>query len=221
MADVRRFVVILAAGGQGTRFGGDKLLVDVGGTTVLRRSIDAFVQRSDVRGVVLVHPPGRREEFEAAVQGVADVHLVRGGNSRAASVARGLRTVRADFADAEFVAIHDAARPSVPQDVIDRVFHQAMHHGAAVPGVPVTDTIKEVSEDGRIVRTPPRERLVAVQTPQVARTDWLVDAVAKLPEDATPTDDAAVLELAGYPVHVVPGDVANRKITTRADLEAL
>ena len=98
----------------------------------------------------------------------------------------------------------------------------ASEHGTAVPGVAVHDTIKEIDRDGRVIRTPDRAMLRAVQTPQVARRDWFVEAIEKEGDRLeSHTDDASVLEAAGFPVYISQGDSLNRKITTPADMEWL
>ena len=196
-----RFLVILPAAGRGTRFGGDKLAEVVAGRTVLEWSVAAFDRRADVAAVVV----GGRD--------------CPGGENRAETVAAALR--HAAGVEAEFVAVHDAARPAVSRGLIDRVFAAAVEYGAAVPGVAVTDTVKRV-RDGTVVETPPRAELVAVQTPQAMRRDWLADALARCPVPlAAVTDDARLLELAGYPVRVVEGEASNLKLTRPADLGPL
>ena len=140
---------------------------------------------------------------------------VAGGAERADSMRAGLRALPAE---AQWVAVHDAARPLVPAAMLARVLDAALAHGAAVPGLPVADTIKEVDAQGFVRRTPPRAHLRAVQTPQAARRDWLEEAVRRFagrPGDFT--DDASLLEAAGFPVFVCAGDPLARKITTPED----
>ncbi len=177
---------------------------------MLEHSSDAFVHRADVVVLIVV---GRTVE-------VPGVKSCAGGATRAESVRLGVDVAREMPNPPRFIAIHDAARPGVTQDLIDRVFAAALAHGAAVPGVPVTDTIKRVS-GGTIAETLPRDELVAVQTPQAMRLEWYIDALARLPADASVTDDASVLEAAGYPVHVVAGNAANLKVTHPDDLDRL
>jgi 2-C-methyl-D-erythritol 4-phosphate cytidylyltransferase len=155
-------------------------------------------------GVIVVVPP------EVAVKegGVA------GGATRSDSVRRGLSAVPKN---ATIICVHDAARPFANEADFQRVI-EAVEDGAdgAVPAIPVADTIKVVDDTGQVMRTPPRGSLRAVQTPQAFRAEMLRRAHASLGES---TDDAALVEAEGGKVVVVDGDVVNRKITTREDLE--
>lgn len=213
------FAVILPAAGRGERFGGEKLAQLVADRSVLEHSILAFLERSDVSNVVVV----RRDP--AAPLPVADgiarhpkLKLCMGGAHRAESVKFGLEAVAALPHPPEFVAIHDAARPAVSQRLIDRVFAAARQHGAAVPGMPVGDTIKRIG-DGVVIETLPRAQLAAVQTPQAMRCRWLMEAFDRCPLAlAEVTDDAQLLELAGRAVHIVEGDAGNLKVTRAGDL---
>lgn len=155
-------------------------------------------------GVVVVVPPS-----DAAAEGA-----VAGGDSRSASVRAGLAVVPDD---ATIVCVHDAARPLASPAVYERVIAAvAAGADAAVPGLPVADTIKVVEADGTVVATPDRSTLVAVQTPQAFRASVLRAAHAA---GGDATDDAALIELAGGNVVVVDGDHRNRKITLPDDLE--
>ncbi len=144
---------------------------------------------------------------------------VTGGKERADSMAAGLAA--APLA-AEWIAVHDAARVLPGAEMLKALFDMAAQHGAAVPGLPVSDTIKQVDAEGRVLSTPKREGLRAVQTPQVARRDWFQSAIEKAGNEiASHTDDASVIESAGYPVYVSKGDRRNRKITTPEDIDWL
>ena len=217
------FAVILVAAGRGTRFGGDKLAIDVNGRSVFSRSLRPFLDRPDVACVVAVTDPAMREVLTASLapedQGSARLRWCDGGACRAQSVHAGLLVLEAEAREAQFVAIHDAARPAVSGELIDRVFAAAVKSGAAIPAVPATETIKRV-RNGVVAETPPRSELVAVQTPQAMRRVWLIAAFARCPIPLEQiTDDAQLLELAGYPVRVVDGDRSNLKITTPDDVE--
>jgi 2-C-methyl-D-erythritol 4-phosphate cytidylyltransferase len=191
---------IVVAAGRGDRFGGPKQFVVVAGRRVLDWSIDAAQAACD--GVVVVVPPGHEG-------GVA------GGATRSESVRNGLAAVPDD---AEIIVVHDAARPAAGPALFGAVI-AAVRAGAdaAIPGVPVTDTIKRV-EDDVVVETLDRSALVAVQTPQAFRAAALRAAHAG---GGDATDDAALVERAGGRVVVVPGDAANRKLTEPDDLAAL
>ncbi len=143
------------------------------------------------------------------------VEIVTGGADRSESVANAPRPVRDD---ADFVAIHDAARPLISELWIDRVFEAAEKSGAAILGVPVAATLKRVAGDKSITETVSREGLYEAQTPQVFRKDWLIDAFSRRTK-LKATDDAQLLEAAGKKVTIVPGSPVNFKITTQEDLK--
>jgi 2-C-methyl-D-erythritol 4-phosphate cytidylyltransferase len=199
---------VVVAAGQGTRFGGPKVYEDLGGCRVLDRSLAAA--RSAADGVVLVVAPGRAADPESAADAV-----VAGGETRSDSVRAGLAAVPEDAA---VIVVHDAARPLATPALFAAVV-DAVRAGAdaAVPGVPVVDTVKRVV-DGRVVATVDRSDLVAVQTPQAFRAAALRAAHAG---GGDATDDAALVERAGGRVVVVPGTPSNVKVTTPADLLAL
>jgi 2-C-methyl-D-erythritol 4-phosphate cytidylyltransferase/2-C-methyl-D-erythritol 2,4-cyclodiphosphate synthase len=142
--------------------------------------------------------------------------VVAGGETRAASALNGARAA----GDAEFVLVHDAARPLASPGLVARVVDATLRYGAAIPGLAVTDTTKEVDSEGRVTRTLDRCVLRLAQTPQGARTRWLVEALERAAEIGEEIgDEAAALERAGRPVRVVAGDPANVKITGPGDLE--
>ena len=140
-----------------------------------------------------------------------------GGAERQESVYRGLLAVPEQ---AQLVLIHDAARPLVTEALISRVIKAARRTGAVVPGVPLKDTIKQIDEDCLVAKSLPRDRLVAVQTPQAFRHRLILKAHAKAAVDQfRATDDAMLVEQLGLPVETVLGDECNFKITTGLDLE--
>ncbi len=215
--------VVLVAAGSSTRMGFDKLSFDLGGETVLHRSIRAFAQCPQVTELVLV--AGKNREFVA--QQAADcpkpVQIVAGGATRAESAKNGVLA-----AHGELVAVHDAARPFVSAAVITAALEAAARCGAAAPAVPVKDTIKTAARgDGKTVppdctvqTTPNRSTLYAVQTPQCFDRAAYLAALAELDEARARlvTDDCSLFELTGRPVQLTQGDYANLKITTREDL---
>ncbi len=212
-----RFAVILPAAGRSTRFQSaeKKVFADLDGRPVWRRSLDLFLSRSDVCQCILVAAPADRERFAAAMIGER-VRVADGGAERFESVANALALTTSE---ADFVAVHDAARPYATQAMIDDVFSRAAETGAALLAVPVSDTVKRDDGAGRVRDTIPRQGLWLAQTPQVFRRDWLLDAYARRAAfGPTITDDAQLVEAAGHAVHLVPGSAANLKITTREDL---
>jgi 2-C-methyl-D-erythritol 4-phosphate cytidylyltransferase len=192
---------IVVGGGSGRRFGTPKQYELLGDVRVIDRSVAVARDVSD--GVVVVVPP------EDAVREGA----VAGGASRSESVRAGLAAVPPE---ATIVCVHDAARPLASVELYRRVI-EAVRQGAdaAIPGVAVADTIKVVA-DGVVVSTPDRASLVAVQTPQAFLAATLRAAHA---DGSDATDDAALVEVVGGVVVVVDGEVSNRKITVRDDLE--
>lgn len=209
---------IIAAGGTGTRLGAGvpKQFLQLGGQTILERSIAAFMRHDRVTEVVLALPPQSTLEV-AGPDG--KLRVVAGGARRQDSVANAFDAVSPG---AQIVLVHDAARPFVSADVISRTIDAAAVHGAAIAAVAVTDTVKQVTMEGGdlvIAGTIPRESIYLAQTPQGFRREVLAKAVSLGRGDAVATDEAALAELAGHPVHIVEGDVENVKITTAADLD--
>ena len=217
-----RFAVIIPAAGRSTRFRDNrdkKPFVNLDGRAVWLRSVELFVTRDDVCQCILVVAPDDLEMFRrryTANIAFMNVKLAEGGKERFDSVANALQKLKPE---AEFVAIHDAARPCLTSELIDAVFAQAVKTGAALLGVPVTDTLKRADGQKRVQATEARQGLWLAQTPQVFRRDWLEAAYAdraKLGEQVT--DDAQLVEAAGHPVHLVEGSASNVKITTKGDL---
>lgn len=195
---------IVVAAGSGNRFGAQKQFVALNGVRLVDRAVTTATAVCD--HVVVVLPPG--EQWTGPpVTGVAV-----GGATRSASVRAGLASVDAD---ADIVVVHDAARPLASAELFSAVV-DAVRGGAdaAVPGVPLPDTVKRVVGD-RITATVPRDDLVAVQTPQAFRSSVLRSAHA---DGGDATDDAALVEDAGGIVVLVAGDPRNIKITANADL---
>ncbi|WP_211100632.1 bifunctional 2-C-methyl-D-erythritol 4-phosphate cytidylyltransferase/2-C-methyl-D-erythritol 2,4-cyclodiphosphate synthase [Acuticoccus sediminis] len=208
---------IIVAAGRGTRLGGalPKQYLPLGSRTIVARAVDAFLDHPVIRDVVVVIAEGDEERLGAAL---ADrpraVRVVHGGETRQASVARGLDALPA--ADpAAGVMVHDAARPFVSAAVIDRVAAALAQSAAVIPAVPVADTLKRV-DGSEVVATVDRSALVQVQTPQGFHVAALRAAHAAARESAT--DDAGLVEAQGGRVTTVPGERTNFKITTEDDL---
>lgn len=216
-----KFAVIIPAAGKSSRFTGKekKPFALIDGRAVWLRTAELFVTRDDVVQTLLILDPSDRELFDRRFQAniaFMNVKLVDGGAERFDSVANAVALLNADV---EFVAIHDAVRPCATAELIDAVFATAIGTGAAIPGVRVADTLKQVGPDKVIQATPPRNDLWFAQTPQVFRRDWIVEAYANRGKVAGPiTDDAQLVEAVGHPVHVVDGDSTNIKITTFKDI---
>ncbi|MCA8989436.1 MAG: 2-C-methyl-D-erythritol 4-phosphate cytidylyltransferase, partial [Planctomycetaceae bacterium] len=198
-----KFAVILPAAGSSSRFQKDrrkKPFVELKRRAVWLRSVEHFINREDVVQTIVVIAPEDREFFQTKFQpnlAFMDVQVVDGGKERADSVYNALCQLKPEV---EYVAVHDAARPLLTQEWINRVFNAAVQHGAAILGIPVTSTMKEVSS-GEIRKTVPRDNMWLAQTPQVFRVDLLREAYEKR-GDLQPTDEAQLIEHTGGKVHI-------------------
>jgi 2-C-methyl-D-erythritol 4-phosphate cytidylyltransferase/2-C-methyl-D-erythritol 2,4-cyclodiphosphate synthase len=213
--------VIIVAAGKGERLGGSvpKQLLDLGGRTMLQRSVAAFDNCPALSAMVVVLPAELVGDGATLVGATKHpCRYVAGGDRRQDSVRAGLEALPAEV---PIVLIHDAARPFTDQPLIDRVVAAAASTGAAVPGVPARDTVKRARLDRLEVETTiPREVIWLAQTPQGFRREVLDAAVRLGSTGIAATDEAMLVELAGHPVAIVPGDERNMKITTRDDLDA-
>ena len=212
-------VALILAGGSGTRLGADvpKQYLDLGGRAVLRRSIEAFGNHPAVSAVRVVIGSGDRALYDRAVEGLDLPPPAEGGATRQESGLRGLESL-AEFAP-DRVLIHDAARPFVDAATIDRVIAALDTHPAALPGVPVADTLKKAEGAPLLVgETVDRSGLWRAQTPQGFRYADIL-AAHRAAAGSNLTDDAAVAQQAGLAVAMVLGSEDNYKITTREDLE--
>jgi 2-C-methyl-D-erythritol 4-phosphate cytidylyltransferase len=210
---------VVVAGGSGQRFGAPKQFAQLDGAErVIDRSI--AVAREVSAGVVVVLPASDLETVLADFATPVPLVVVTGGATRADSVRAGLAAVPDDV---QVICVHDGARPFADVDLYRRVVDALCDEtvSAAVPGVAVTDTIKQVRRDVqglRVEATLVRESLVAVQTPQAFRAEVLREAHRRVGGDASLTDDAMMVESLGHVVAVVEGDAMNRKITHPEDL---
>ncbi len=215
-----KFAVILPAAGRSSRFKDDyykKPFVPLAGRAVWLHSAERFLQRKDVVQVLVVIAAEDRENFDfkfGSNVAILGIDVVPGGTERFDSVAAALARVKPE---ADFVCIHDAARPCLADAWIDDVFHAAEKSGAAILAIPVANTLKRVGRDRKIEETVPRENLWEAQTPQVFRRQLLMDAYARR-GNFPATDDSQVVERIGHVVTVVPGSPINLKIATKEDL---
>ncbi|MBI3087880.1 MAG: 2-C-methyl-D-erythritol 4-phosphate cytidylyltransferase [Candidatus Omnitrophica bacterium] len=213
--------VVIPAAGQGVRLGSRlaKAFVPLAGRPLILHALDVF-QASPPIGWIAI---AARREDRARLQRLVRAHrltkvcaIVEGGASRAESVARGVAALPAQ---AGWIVIHDAARPLLSRQLLERVLRQARRDGAVACGLPASVTVKSVDRHHAVRLTLDREGLWLVQTPQVIRRDWLSQALARADGSlAQMPDDAALLEWAGFPVRLVAGDPRNIKVTTREDL---
>lgn len=212
MADI----AIIVAAGSGTRMKADKnkLLLPLGGKTVIERTVDVFVHMKQIDEVIVVC---RAEDLDAMQSLLPDekVSFVFGGKTRQESVHNAIETIDA----CDTVLIHDGARPLVTEEEVLATLEEAKRTGAAAVGVFVKDTIKVIDDDYVITDTPDRSRLVAIQTPQIFSFDLYCKAMRKAEAQKKDfTDDCKLIENIGVPVSVVIGEYTNLKITTPEDI---
>jgi len=212
--------VIVVAAGRGQRFGGrvPKQLLDLGGRTLLQRSVETFDRFPGTAALVVVLPPDVVDQGPALVgPTLRPCRFVAGGERRQDSVRLGFQALAENCS---IVLIHDAARPFVTTGVIERVIAAAERTGAAVPATESRDTVKRVTGGTMTVQaTIPRHEIWLAQTPQGFRRE-LLDTVLAQPATEEATDEAMLAERAGHVVEVVPGDEGNVKVTTAGDLDA-
>jgi 2-C-methyl-D-erythritol 4-phosphate cytidylyltransferase len=212
-------LAILVAAGRGERLGAarPKAFIEVGGKSMLAWSAEAFEAVPAVDAIVAVVPEAERARARELLAHVTKLRaVVPGGERRQDSVRAGLAQAPAGFDGV--VLVHDAARPFVERGVIEAVARAARECGAALPVVPVVDTVKRV-RDGRVLETVDRSELFGAQTPQGFRLSSLLRACAAAEAAGlTVTDEAMALERLGATVRAVPGSARNRKITTSDDL---
>jgi 2-C-methyl-D-erythritol 4-phosphate cytidylyltransferase len=215
---MNRLCVILPAAGSSSRFGAgqNKLLSLLGGKPVIRWSVEAFLKREEV--ISLVIPCSHRAVFAEILPQDPRLIFCEGGDCRARSVKNALKLASPQ---AQWIAVHDAARPLVSDELVDRVLEAAKETGAAAPAMPVIPTIKQTQGPlpSKVVRTLPRQTLFALQTPQIIVNSRLIEAFESCPIPlGQVTDDTQLVELAGGEVVLVDGETRNIKITEQADL---
>ncbi len=209
MFNNKKISAVIVAAGKSSRFGRDKLLINISGKSVIQLSVEAFINCAFIDEIIVVVGENR-DEIKHQLNGYA-VKLVLGGENRFDSVLNGVKTASGDI-----IAVHDGARPFVTKQVIERTVFAMDKVRIAAPSLPVTETVKLLSGDF-VEDTPARDRLVTVQTPQTFyREDYLL--AAKQYRGETPTDDCMVMEFSKHKVLMTQGDRNNIKITTEADV---
>lgn len=214
---MKRCVALVVAAGRGRRFGGQipKQYKPLGDAPLLRQTLGRLAAHPDITEVRAVINPNDTTLYESAAKGLGLPPPVFGGAERQESVRLGLEALAAD--PPELVLIHDGARPFVGAGLIDRVLDALEHSDAAIPALPVRDTLKRTREDGGC-ETLDRSDLWRAQTPQGFRFPAIL-AAHRAAIGMTLTDDAAVAEAAGMAVSIVEGEDRNFKITTPADFQ--
>ncbi len=212
---------IIAAAGDGRRAASDvpKQFIEIGGVSLLQRSLNAFCRVERVTDIVVVTRAEAVGEVSRTISTPGrTATVVAGGATRQESVAAAFDRVGPA---ADYVMVHDAARPFVTPALIGRTLDAAIESGAAIAAVPARDTVKHaVSDDGRsfVLRTLPRDEIFLAQTPQAFRRDVLASAIALGRHGAAATDESGLAELAGARIRLVEGDALNFKVTTESDL---
>ena len=209
---------VLVAAGTASRMGGiDKVMTPLGGEPMILHSVRTFSQCDAIREIVIVTRADLVETIKTLCQDFPKVtNVTVGGASRQESVLAGIKALSRKV---KLVAVHDGARPLITWEVIDRAVRAANTYSAAAPGVAVKDTIK-VAKGGVVVQTPDRDKLRAIQTPQVFDVDLLQAALQKAQKENTAvTDDCSAVENLGMSVKIVTGDERNIKVTTPMDLK--
>lgn len=215
---MRKKIAVIVAGGSGSRFGGPvpKQFLELAGKPVLMHTIEKFSRLQPV-SIILVLPQGQFGHWRQLCEEYALTvphRVVAGGESRFHSVKNALDAVDVEVGD--LVAVHDGVRPLVSVDLIDRLFTAAAECGAAIPVVPMTDSVRLLNADGSS-RALPRALLRAVQTPQ-AFDGTVLKAAYDVPFSPDFTDDASVVEMTGKQVKLVDGETTNIKITHPLDI---
>lgn len=214
--------VVVVAAGRGSRLGDGipKQYRELGGKTVLERTLSCFLSSPDIEAIQVVIHQDDIDLYKKAVETLQDADSrlkspVSGGATRQESVLAGLVAL----GEADYVLVHDAARPFLSPALLTRTLEAVKHNSAAIPGIPVTNTIKQVDDHGLVTATPPRASLRAVQTPQAFHYPLLLQAHRKAASEAISdfSDDGALMEWAGYEVMIFDGETANIKLTYEDD----
>ncbi|MGI6050054.1 MAG: 2-C-methyl-D-erythritol 4-phosphate cytidylyltransferase [Acetivibrionales bacterium] len=213
---------IIVGAGTGNRMGlgYNKVLADLCGRPVIEWTVRNFIQSGLIDNLVLVINPNDQKEMKdifSSFKDLIDLKIVYGGETRQDSVYNGIKALSDDV---EIVLIHDAARPFITKDIIERSILHARKYGAGCAGIQAKDTIKIVDRNNTIVSTPERNSLWHAQTPQAFKKDIISDAYEKASKRGlTATDDAGIAEEAGYKVTMFEGSYKNIKLTSKEDLE--
>lgn len=210
--------VIIVAAGAGKRFGGYKQFQNLCGKDVYLWSLETFLKLKSVREIILVVPKHFVKLLSKKLKTQKIVKVISGGKERVDSVRKAVKSLASDT---EVVAIHDAARPLISKEIIEKAIVSAQKSGASIVAIPASDTIK-FSDDGKFIKkTIPREKIFLAQTPQVFQRQLLQNVYAKAKIDKKATDDSYLIEKLGVKVRIVEGKKENLKITTKDDLKYL
>ena len=210
------FSVIIVAAGSSQRMGFDKLMAPMNGQPVLAHTVNAFLKSPAVSEVILVSTEERFHQL-----GIDDnrLKLTSGGRNRHDSVSSGIAAVSAD---AEYIAVHDGARPFISLDQIQRTYEAAKKYGAATSAARITDTVKRSNAENFVIESISRENLWAMETPQIFKSELIKKAYLHIEQTGQlVTDEVSALELIGTQTYLVENLTSNIKITYPQDLECL
>ena len=210
---MEKFSLIITAGGTSSRYGNtNKLLEKIKDKTVIEETVNKFINNDYINQIIISANISIINELKMLFKN-NKTEIIQGGSTRQKSVYNALRRVKNDY-----VLIHDGARPLITKEVIDETIKAVIKFGAVSVMTKTTDTIKEVDESGKIIRTIDRSKLYNTQTPQGFRTDLIKSAHEKL-IDGNYTDDSSMLEALNIPVYIVNSPSTNIKITVKNDLD--
>ncbi len=205
--------LIITAGGTSSRYGNkNKLFEKIDDETVIEHSLKPFLSFKEITEIIIPTNLSFIEEMKQFLTN-AKINIIEGGNTRQESVRKALQYVSGDY-----VIIHDGARPLITEDIIKNVINSVQKYNAVSVMTKTTDTIKEVDQSGKIIRTIERSKLYNTQTPQAFQTELIKSAHEKL-YMMNFTDDASMLEYEEIPVYIVEGNYKNIKITSKSDLD--
>ncbi len=215
-----RIPVIIVAAGNSSRMGKNKLYIEISGIPVIARTLLNFERSNSISRIILVTKPEEIVNLQLICEkyGISKLSdIAEGGNTRQESVLKGFERLGGDE---DRVLIHDGARPLTPDKVISDVADKLNTVSAVTCAVKVKDTVKEITAEGKVIKTLNRDSLVAVQTPQGVRVKDYLDAVSSVGDVSVFTDDTSLMESAGYDVYITEGDYTNIKVTTPEDISA-
>ena len=208
-----KFSLIITAGGTSSRYGNkNKLLEKIGTKTVIEHSVEPFLNFCEISQIIISANISIIKDLKKIFNN-KNILIIEGGNTRQESVYKALQEV-----SEEYVLIHDGARPLVTEKIIKNIISLVQKRDAVSVMTKTTDTIKEVDENGRIIKTIDRSKLYNTQTPQAFKTELIRKAHNKL-KDGNYTDDASMLETLEIPVYIAEGSYTNIKITSKSDLD--
>lgn len=213
--------IIVPVAGQGKRFGGDipKQFYELAGQPIILQTVKKLITSPLISGGVIVCGADDKTRMQELLFQLPEFRenfcIVVGGKKRQDSVYNGYKQIEEST---DLVLIHDGARPFVSVEMIEKCVHGAQQFGACITAIPVSDTVKKV-KDGKIIKTLDRSELYRAQTPQVFKYEILHESYKQSKKEKMNfTDEASMIEWAGYDVHIVPGNNLNIKITTQSDL---